>query len=498
MITEKIKALDPAKLLVVVIAICWIVNPKAWIADDSYFYLVIARNIAQLDVPTFSGIIPTNGAHPLWMWMLGVWASFLNTISPQWLDSPHYSVFISIACIVLTVFFFLKLANLLDISKDAIVVPLVFTGFFGVLGSESHISLVALCYFCWLAVLSYEQPSFYRLIILGVAATLAALARLDNVFAVLATLFVMGGSYFYKQRSMLFLIPICILTMLLSLYLFSNEVFFGGLMPISGWMKSSFPALTFRGFEWRINPMFQGVSIIWGWFPMIVAIVSLFYAQGVHKKLMLGLVAGVIAKNLYIALFTRSHTIWYWYSTLDIFVVSLALPIFLKTIREKSYFRTTMQFLAVLVSLALSAKALTWSVPKAQEAYRGYEAVINNTAPGDTILVSDYPGYVAFYAPNRHIFAADLLTANRRWYGEMIKQQNALNYIQETCSKAGFPLTHILWNGNKWLVASKDDSSIVYNDPRRHPVEVEIGKMMLPNAPMQIGDTKIWRLTGPQ
>lgn len=38
--------------------------------DDAFYYLLIARNFAQSGVPTFDGVNPTNGFHPLWMLML--------------------------------------------------------------------------------------------------------------------------------------------------------------------------------------------------------------------------------------------------------------------------------------------------------------------------------------------------------------------------------------------------------------------------------------------
>lgn len=47
------------------------------VPDDSYYYFTIARNIALGDGPTFDGLAPTNGFHPLWMAL----------ITPFWLAS---------------------------------------------------------------------------------------------------------------------------------------------------------------------------------------------------------------------------------------------------------------------------------------------------------------------------------------------------------------------------------------------------------------------------
>lgn len=40
------------------------------IADDAYYYFRIAANLASGHGPTFDGLAPTNGYHPLWLWLL--------------------------------------------------------------------------------------------------------------------------------------------------------------------------------------------------------------------------------------------------------------------------------------------------------------------------------------------------------------------------------------------------------------------------------------------
>ena len=66
--------------------ICWVVlvvlsivpfhlNPDNFLADDAYFYLQIAKNIAAGHGSTFHGVTETNGYHPLWMGfcVVGAW-----------------------------------------------------------------------------------------------------------------------------------------------------------------------------------------------------------------------------------------------------------------------------------------------------------------------------------------------------------------------------------------------------------------------------------------
>ena len=46
-----------------------LVSPQDFLQDDSYFYLQIASNIVAGYGSTFHQITPTNGYHPLWLWL---------------------------------------------------------------------------------------------------------------------------------------------------------------------------------------------------------------------------------------------------------------------------------------------------------------------------------------------------------------------------------------------------------------------------------------------
>jgi hypothetical protein len=111
-----------------VVALFWMINPQAWIADDSYFYLVIARNMALTGSQTFSGIIPTNGAHPLWLWLLSGWAQIVHIISPELLLTPH--TYVLLVCSIWLGFFvlFVKLAAKLALPLEAVAIVLFFNG----------------------------------------------------------------------------------------------------------------------------------------------------------------------------------------------------------------------------------------------------------------------------------------------------------------------------------------------------------------------------------
>jgi hypothetical protein len=476
------------------VALCWFLNPEAWIADDSYFYLVIARNIARLGEQTFSGILPTNGAHPLWMYMMAAWASLLNAIAPRLLNLPHFAVALSATCLWLFAIQYRRISESLEIPRAWVLLPIAFTGVFGVLASEAHVSLLTLATFVWFAIQATDSPSRTNLLLLGCGAALAALARLDNVFAVSAVLFVVWVSMLRTQKGWAF-VPAIVFLAAFGLYMASNTKYFGGAMPVSGWMKSSFPEFAVRGFSGGTNPSIGGVSIIWGWVPALVTAGSLWFARSRHRPLLFAMFIGVLAKNLYIVFFSRSHTDWYWYSTLDIFVLSLALALVLSRGWNSAFRRVAGPAAASVVLLFMTLKALTWELSESHPSAKSLAIIRGATEPGDSILVSDWPGRLAFFLPDRRVFAADLLTANRRWYRGMARHGDAFDFLYRTFETAGHPLTHLLLNGNHWLEISEDERRVTFNDPRRYPERVSLGELQLRSPPTyRDGKVRLWRI----
>ncbi len=81
----------------------WIMAPQTFISDDSYFYLVIARNLALSGEQTFSGVFFTNGVHPLWTYILAVWSYGVSWIDPVLLHGPFVFLPLSIAFFILNI-----------------------------------------------------------------------------------------------------------------------------------------------------------------------------------------------------------------------------------------------------------------------------------------------------------------------------------------------------------------------------------------------------------
>jgi len=91
-------------------------------------------------------------------------------------------------------------------------------------------------------------------------------------------------------------------------YLLSNYYYFGGLSPVSGWLKSSFPHI-FLGKPSGPNSFF-GYNIVAGVVPVIIAVIffPILKVRGSVRNLIMVLLTGSILHFFYTAFFTRfSH-----------------------------------------------------------------------------------------------------------------------------------------------------------------------------------------------
>lgn len=107
--------------------------------------------------------------------------------------------------------------------------------------------------------------------------------------------------------------------------------------------------------------------------------------------------------------------------------------------------------------------------------------VKNNHIDKTTILVSDWPGKLAFYT-NNQILAADFLTTNIKFYQEMISSTNSLTWLFNQAESSGIPIKYIFLMGNSWLVKDTTNKEIIFNDPRSYPKPRIIGRMPLPDV----------------
>jgi hypothetical protein len=217
------------------------------VADDASYFLTTARNIAAGRGMTFDGIHPSNGFQPLWLLLLV--PLFLVHGSPE--TMLRLVVLLQGALLVIA-FLLLYRAHARQFSPRTAMLSAILFVFLVAMacvnGMESALLvllLVALYSYglrIWRSRVTAAQALWF-----GAILGLCLLARLDMIFIPIAPL---GCSLRYvldRRTRPTVMMPIVMAALscgaVLIPYLLFNYIQFGSIMPISGALKSSFPAL---------------------------------------------------------------------------------------------------------------------------------------------------------------------------------------------------------------------------------------------------------------
>ena len=477
----------------------WLIRPEAFIADDSYFYLVIARNLALNGEQTFTRLFPTTGVHPLWCYLLAVHDALVSHLNPALLWNIRTAIPLSVLLLACGMRNFKRVAETLRISTPALVgIPLVFLLVNMNLCSEAVLHYAALSVLTLIFVNGTTQKRWGWLVA-GIACAMVFLARLDSVF------FVAGSLFLFMRRSggiPALIRAAAVFAVLVIPYLAANWLYFGGVVPVSGWMKSSFPSVSLKGLnldQGLYASMLFGYRIVWGILPIVIASTALLMRRkspARNRDLLRLYLFGSVLHFAYVALFVRSHSIWAWYYVVPAVLLALTVATWLPPGR---IWRAALAGALVVAAAIILAKAVR---PGSADAalwfpqIEGTRYLRENRIEGKTILVSDWPGYLAFRTDNR-IVAADMLTANVPLYTRMRRAPDALHFLVAYCAELGRPIEYVIYAGNQWLVPDADFTSITYNDPRSYPRLVPIGRLEFPAPPVYTSGNRgflVWKL----
>jgi len=279
--------------------------------DDSFYYLVTARNFLRLGIFTFDGVNPTNGFQPLWM---GAIVGLFKALGPgATLELRILGVNALEKCALGTA---VASAVYLFIRARRTKLPWAF-GYFA-------LTLLLLCPFYVIfdqgmettiavLILIFVVHAFLsdRLLFLGVALSLLFLARLDTAVFIAGPLLIwtawrgIAGAKNAWNAIIIFMLTFFS-------YIGVNFATTGHIVPISGAIKSSFPVLRWQGAFFTepltLAKMFGWASLVRGinmveCTALIVAGLGLLFAavpsRGIrHKQLMLALISGLLVANL--------------------------------------------------------------------------------------------------------------------------------------------------------------------------------------------------------
>lgn len=420
-------------------------------ADDGYFYLQVADHVAKGEGFYFNTLYKTNGFHPLWGWI----CSFLAFMNPSEKEDLLY-----ITWFIQLILFGASLVQLKKFWNNSsfILFPLTFLFIvFCNLGTlfltEAFINL-----FCISLFLNKEDSFKDSPFQLGLILGLIFLARLDNVFIILllGVYLVFVQKKFSLHRIFSLGVGFCVLVVP---YLGYNYLEFGSIFPVSGKIKSFFPAFKMYGFN-TYTYVFTAATMLY-----LIVLITVLKSRK-NKKLFVFFSLGVLFQLLYNGFFQSQIGQWYFVAPFIIFsfLIFDLLQILLKNIQVRSLFYGIGLGISFLICTSIGwIKGTTdfslINVNKIQEikwtSHNPLEDFVNDvkaTLPsGSRIYTYDMPGRLAFYTDfdvipadgliNNQLFSEDL---NQGPFEEYLKK-NKINYvILPGDSQNDYPLTSFL------------------------------------------------------
>lgn len=221
--------------------------------DDFFYYLQIARNLADGLGSTFDGVNPTNGYHPLWMLVLTALCVAFDPTTMAF----HFTLAALIGAlgVATALMIFASMQEAFDLTPPvAVAVALVGETFQLTLarhGMEIALAVPLLFAFAIAGHRFVKQPSFRHLLTCSLLGALTILARLDAAIAVAligaALLLHMPLAEARRWITGSNAVALLLGASPLVVYLAVNGIAFGTLLPISGQAKQLAPFPVFSG-----------------------------------------------------------------------------------------------------------------------------------------------------------------------------------------------------------------------------------------------------------
>jgi hypothetical protein len=486
-VIRKGRALGISGFLVALWAIAfafWVRFTPAFISDDAYFYLVIARNFALHGGATFTNLFPTNGVHPAWAAALTVYAWAVSKLDARLLSLP--CVYVPLPATFL-IWANINLARALKrMGCDPSLPLVVMTAFLSALGmlfSEAHLSYLALTCLA-LVCTGKDFGSKWHGTKLGLAAAFCFLARLDSVFLLLP----LYAWYWRRTRSVRkwswAALPFAIIPLP---YLLYNRFVFGSIVPMSGWVKSTFPMLQWKGLVVSgLASTLSGYNIALGLFPVVTAtLIIAFCRNEILGNSLLAIVPVFVSGALLQALFALGYSTgwWYWYYVLPMMGFALSLALFLRRANPAHIWRRGLEA-ALCACVAFS---LLGRVSREHGGGRRYLSPEQSTiidlvdrlhTSNSTIIVYDCAGSTAFYLPGDRIVPADMLMGNKFLFDEMVSSGNALRFLLDLASQSNKSDVFAVTTTERSLLRPNPRlDSLVYFNPKASKRREVIGQL---------------------
>ena len=493
---NQFRSIPPASLAIVALMASGLIiafNPINFISDDAFFYLIIAKNLANSHWATFDQVYPANGFHPLWAALLSAWLSFSPSSGSNLITN---AATIHVLLTILTLFTLFMTTLRLNFGTAAALVSLLPVFFLltvtGVVGSEASISafMVSLTLY---AILKFaHQETVLSAIIIGVLIALTFLARLDNIFFCFALILY----YLINQKFQTLAISSATAAVFVSPYFLWNFFTFGHMKPISGELKSSFPQIA-SSHVGHTNIVHLALTTL-----IILTILYLFFTRNGKRTIFLTIAAGPVVQYAYHFLFQTAAS-WYWYSIVPSIVAGILAGAVLNDILN----RTSPKRATILISLTYGLTVATLFgclamtvqksfLEKEHHGNRVAREVWETVPAGERLLVGDMQGRLQFFGSgpvlclngltDDWVFRSDILS---KPISEFVEDQNIGWFLEEEgdpnmrCRDAGSSV------GGTW----KRDCVVYYGVSKKIRIPGVL-KLSRKEGRFHNGDYTLWKI----
>ncbi|MDZ4712982.1 MAG: hypothetical protein SGI89_11750 [bacterium] len=430
--------------------------------DDASYYLKIAENFPVGKGFTFDGINPTNGFQPLWQYLL-ITLTYLN-LRPELM----LRVIFLLQIILLTISAMILYKVQRKFFSKEILLPggIIFITFVflkAVNGMETALLIffISLLYNYSVKNDLLNSQNNRKDLFAGMLLGLVILARLDTVFlAASIGFFSIAGiliNSLNRTQQLKKLLYISLGTILVvSPYMIYNLITFGNIIPISGYLKSGFPIVTFSD---KFSFMMGYREMFFAFFAIIYFVwFCISYPKPVIRSssirsfcIYMGIFSLFTAMYFLYTVLFMNWVIFSWYFIYYALFASLisALP-FKYMLSSKIKFRR-------MIYIGATAFLLFYGVFKTYQLYEGRYAVSGNnwniesynaalwakenTAPEEIFSMKD-AGHFSYFSGRRVINLDGLV--NNFEYQEILKNKNLNEYLKK--HNVRFYVTHAIWD----------------------------------------------------
>ena len=486
--------------------ISWFAYHANYIADESYVYLLVARNLTLHGRQSFSDIFSTNGFQPLWQYLLAGYTWQLAQFKPSWMYEAAYAIPLSAVLLGLGAWHFLQIAERLKLSPLWLVyLPAAYSLTFDLLYSEAHALYAALAILTRISLDGTLKDRFGPLYA-GIAAAAVFLAQLETAGLILCySIWLIATTRRWQTAA----ISAGALLALTVPYLVANVIWFDGPLPIDEWLASSFPYRSLKGFHAAgLASTLFGYNLLFGWTPIIAAGLILPWARAASREqrhFPLVFLGGSVLQLAYIGLFLRSDATAFRHYVMPMALAGFATALAWRTLkirvsgasrpgdskRPRDAIDSPRMAVAGMVLAATLAGIwlgttikLRWFPAKEPQPVEMVTEYLNRSRIVlATIFASECPGQLAWRSPPNDVVDAAMRTGYRPQFDRVRQAPNALAALNDEYREAGHPLRIFVYvAGSQCITPDEDLHGLTWRDPHGLPDAGPIGSIKFPKG----------------